>query len=108
MPRRVATLVALLVAAATSAPFCACALHELQVACRACEGVLAEMQKHVAAQRHRLGLGALLLASRFVLCSSSVRRCAENAVSDALERVCEEGHHRFTTHAMPPLKMKQG
>jgi hypothetical protein len=84
------------------------------VACAACNGTLLALAAHVTAQRHCMGLGAHISAR---LCVSCVRaRClharawplAENAVTDALDVVCDQAQRLLTTYAMPPLRMKQG
>jgi hypothetical protein len=86
----------------------------LRLACEACNGTLFELGKHVTAQRHRLGLGAHTVArkprqSAWLLPpkTDAVSPDTENAVTDALETVCAEGHRVFSTYSAPPLKMKQ-
>jgi hypothetical protein len=84
------------------------------VACAACNGTLLALAAHVTSQRHRMGLGARCHTRSRV---SRVRaHCpharawprAENAVTDALEVVCDQAQRLLTTYAMPPLRMKQG
>jgi hypothetical protein len=112
-PRPASILVACALALLLPAPAAAKlpAAVPLRLACEACNGTLLELRKHVSAQRHRLGLGAHAVAT---VARTAVQRNfdsisphAENAVTDALETVCAEGHRIFAAYSVPPLKMKQ-
>ncbi len=81
------------------------------VACAACNGTLLALAAHVTAQRHRMGLGACCFGCVHLRAHRPHARawpCAENAVTDALEVVCDQSQRLLTTYAMPPLRMKQG
>jgi hypothetical protein len=86
------------------------------VACAACNGTLLALHAHVTAQRHRMGLGARCFGCVRLRISHKRAHCpharawprAENAVTDALEVVCDQAQRLLTTYAMPPLRMKQG
>ena len=57
------------------------------LACMACNATLVEATKLVEAHRHRMGL--------------------QNAVTHALDTVCEEGQSLFVTYSAPPLPLKK-
>lgn len=57
------------------------------LACLACNATLVEASKLVETHRHRMGI--------------------QNAVTHALDTVCEEGQRLFVTYNAPPLPLKK-